>query len=52
MEIGLHTEREPDAGEIEIVERKGRGHPYTLCDAIAERISVRGSLAVHWHSQP
>ena len=26
---------------IEIVERKGRGHPDYICDAIAERISVR-----------
>ena len=25
---------------VEIVERKGRGHPDTICDAIAERISV------------
>ncbi len=40
MDLNLHTEREPDAGEIEIVERKGRGHPDTLCDAIAERVSL------------
>lgn len=25
---------------IEIVERKGKGHPDTICDAVAERISV------------
>ena len=41
MELGLHTEREPDAGAIEVVERKGRGHPDTLCDAIAEHASVQ-----------
>lgn len=27
--------------EVEIVERKGLGHPDTLCDAIAERVSIR-----------
>jgi S-adenosylmethionine synthetase len=27
------------AGEVELVERKGRGHPDTLCDAIAEAFS-------------
>ena len=26
---------------VEVVERKGLGHPDTLCDAVAERISVR-----------
>jgi S-adenosylmethionine synthetase len=26
---------------IEIVERKGLGHPDTICDAVAERISIR-----------
>jgi S-adenosylmethionine synthetase len=30
----------PYAPEVEIVERKGQGHPDTLCDAIAERFSV------------
>ena len=40
MEVGLHPERAPDASAIEVVERKGLGHPDTLCDAIAERISV------------
>ncbi|MBI5775778.1 MAG: S-adenosylmethionine synthetase, partial [Nitrospirae bacterium] len=25
---------------IEIVERKGKGHPDTICDAVVERISV------------
>ena len=26
--------------EVEVVERKGLGHPDTLCDAIAERVSI------------
>ncbi len=33
--------RPPDAQPVEVVERKGLGHPDTLCDAVAERISVR-----------
>lgn len=32
-------------GEIEIVERKGRGHPDTICDAVMERISQSLSRA-------
>ena len=31
----------PNRQHIEIVERKGLGHPDTLCDAIAERICVQ-----------
>ena len=31
--------------EVEIVERKGMGHPDTICDAIAERISIALSQA-------
>ena len=31
----------PDVQPVEVVERKGPGHPDTLCDAIAERISVK-----------
>jgi S-adenosylmethionine synthetase len=27
------------AGEVEIVERKGIGHPDTICDALAETLS-------------
>ena len=26
---------------VEVIERKGQGHPDTLCDAIAERVSVK-----------
>lgn len=29
----------PAAAEVEIVERKGLGHPDTICDALAERLS-------------
>lgn len=38
MELVIHRQATPDAGEVEVVERKGRGHPDTLCDAIAEQI--------------
>jgi S-adenosylmethionine synthetase len=31
----------PGAQEVEVVERKGLGHPDTVCDAIAEQICVR-----------
>lgn len=30
----------PDAQPFEIVERKGRGHPDTLCDALVENLSI------------
>ena len=30
----------PEAGPVEIVERKGIGHPDTICDALAEEISL------------
>jgi S-adenosylmethionine synthetase len=30
----------PAAGPVEIVERKGLGHPDTICDALAENLSV------------
>ncbi|MEZ4307272.1 MAG: methionine adenosyltransferase [Polyangiaceae bacterium] len=35
----------PDLLPVEVVERKGRGHPDTLCDAVAERVSVKLSRA-------
>jgi S-adenosylmethionine synthetase len=31
--------------DVEIVERKGKGHPDTICDAVAERISIDLSRA-------
>jgi S-adenosylmethionine synthetase len=40
----LHVTQLPppavSAREIEIVERKGLGHPDTICDALAERLSI------------
>lgn len=41
MEIITRTSAEwPDDAPVEVVERKGLGHPDTLCDAIAERVCV------------
>jgi S-adenosylmethionine synthetase len=37
--IGSSRRREHDA-DIEMVERKGIGHPDTICDALAEQLSV------------
>ncbi|WP_342349304.1 methionine adenosyltransferase [uncultured Nitrospira sp.] len=34
-----------DAQPLEIVERKGKGHPDTICDAIAEAVSIQLSKA-------
>ncbi len=31
----------PGSQEVEVVERKGLGHPDTICDGIAEAVSVR-----------
>lgn len=42
MDLVLRTVESPSVPrEVEIVERKGLGHPDTLCDAIAERVSIR-----------
>jgi S-adenosylmethionine synthetase len=39
MEIVTRTSSDwPEDAPVEIVERKGLGHPDTLCDAIAERV--------------
>jgi S-adenosylmethionine synthetase family protein len=35
----------PDSLDVEIVERKGRGHPDTICDALAEAFSIGLSRA-------
>lgn len=43
MELTV-TRRPPMEAEVEIVERKGRGHPDTLADGLAEELSVRYSL--------
>src|SRR6516162_4952073 len=39
METLLITPLETDDEAIEIVERKGLGHPDTICDALAETLS-------------
>jgi len=36
-----------ESQSLEIVERKGKGHPDTICDAIAESISIQLSRAYH-----
>ena len=43
MHLNVHTARSivPGAREVEVVERKGLGHPDTICDGIAEHVSVR-----------
>jgi S-adenosylmethionine synthetase len=42
MELVVRTRESPPPGsqEVEVVERKGLGHPDTICDAIAEHICV------------
>jgi S-adenosylmethionine synthetase len=37
----------PDLRDVEMVERKGRGHPDTICDAVAEAFSIALSRAYH-----
>jgi S-adenosylmethionine synthetase len=39
--VRLREGSPPGSQQIEIVERKGLGHPDSICDAIAEQISVR-----------
>lgn len=43
--LGPPAAAHPDALETEIVERKGRGHPDTICDALAEAFSIGLSRA-------
>jgi S-adenosylmethionine synthetase len=43
--LGPPASTHPDALETEIVERKGRGHPDTICDALAEAFSIGLSRA-------
>ena len=38
--IGVRHAPGPDSAAVEVVERKGLGHPDTLADALAERMSV------------
>lgn len=51
MELTLGALRHPppDEREVEIVERKGLGHPDTICDALAEQLSV--SLCRYYHER-
>ena len=41
-EIRIEVETSPTVGdaEVEIVERKGLGHPDSICDALMEQVSV------------
>src|SRR5580658_1919056 len=39
-DINVHVQPDPGTAPVEIVERKGLGHPDTLADALAERMSV------------
>jgi S-adenosylmethionine synthetase len=41
------TRREPYRPAVEVVERKGSGHPDTLCDHLAERLALRLAAAHH-----
>ncbi len=42
MELTVGVRRDPpmDELEVEVVERKGRGHPDTICDGLAEQFSL------------
>jgi len=37
----------PDSREVEMVERKGRGHPDSICDGLAEAFSIGLTRAYH-----
>ena len=37
----------PDSRDVEVVERKGRGHPDSICDALAEAFSINLARAYH-----
>lgn len=38
--ITVHPDLDPTGSVVEIVERKGLGHPDTICDALAENLSL------------
>lgn len=40
MELSIRPLTAPAYGDVEIVEHKGIGHPDTICDALAEALSV------------
>jgi S-adenosylmethionine synthetase len=37
----------PDARDVEMVERKGRGHPDSICDAVAEAFTISLTRVYH-----
>jgi S-adenosylmethionine synthetase len=37
----------PDSRDVEVVERKGRGHPDSICDALSEAFSIALTRAYH-----
>ena len=39
----------PDSHEVEMVERKGRGHPDSICDALAEAFTIGLTRVYHEH---
>jgi S-adenosylmethionine synthetase len=39
----------PDSREVEMVERKGRGHPDSICDALAEAFTISLTRVYHEH---
>jgi S-adenosylmethionine synthetase len=43
MELSVRIDSVCSPGDrpVEVVERKGRGHPDTICDAVAERVGLR-----------
>ena len=49
LQIAPLTESAPQNQPLEIVERKGLGHPDTICDALAEAFSKR--LCRYYHEQ-
>jgi S-adenosylmethionine synthetase len=46
IEVELCKDLPPDERPVEIVERKGTGHPDTICDLVSERFSV--TLSNHY----
>jgi len=51
MEIAIHREEgtRPDRSRLEVVERKGVGHPDSICDALAEELSLAITRFTHEH---
>ena len=49
IQVLPHDALTPDVAPVEIVERKGVGHPDSLCDGVAEALAV--ALARHYREQ-